>query len=307
VRIPERAALSALDQLLVKALPWVPKPLVSRVSSRYIAGESLPEALRHIDRLNARGFLVTVDILGEFVADKSAVEAATLAYLEIFDVLAQRQLQSQASVKLSQLGLKLDRQLCEASIRQLVQRAAATDNLVTIDMEDSSCTDETLRIFELMRRESACVGAVIQARLRRSLQDVERLLPLTPHVRICKGIYIEPEAIAWRDFDEIRAAYLQLLECMLAQPSFVAIATHDAYLVDQALRMIHERKIGRDRYEFQLLLGVREDLGGRLLDEGHPVRIYVPFGREWYAYSMRRLQENPAIAGHVFRQFFGAK
>lgn len=299
--------MGALDQLLAKALPWVPKPLVSRVSSRYIAGESLAEALISIESLNARGFRATVDILGEFVEDRTAIAAATDEYLKVFDVLAERRLQSQASVKLSQLGLMLDAQLCEDSLRQLVQRATATNNLVTIDMEDSSCTDQTLRLFEVMRGESTHVSAVVQARLRRSLQDVERLLPLEPNVRICKGIYLEPEAIAWRGFEEIRASYLQLLDLMLSQPSFVAIATHDEYLVDEALRMLQEKNITAERYEFQMLLGVRQDLGARLLEAGHPVRIYVPYGREWHAYSMRRLQENPAIAGHVFRQFFGAK
>ena len=299
--------MGALDQLLIKALPWVPKPLVSRVSSRYIAGESLAAALDQIKRLNARGFQVTVDILGEFVENRAAVEAAKAEYVQIFDVLTERQLQSQASVKLSQLGLKFDPRLCEESIQCLVQRAAATGNLVTLDMEDSSCTDETLRIFEVMRRASSHVGAVIQARLRRSLQDVDRLLPLEPHVRICKGIYLEPKAIAWQGFQEIRDSYMQLVERMLSRPSFVAIATHDEVLVDRALQLLREKDVPRERYEFQLLLGVREDLGARLIDAGHAVRIYVPYGREWYAYSIRRLQENPAIAGHVLRQFFGAK
>jgi len=299
--------MGTLDRLLIKALPLVPKPLVSRVSSRYIAGETLAEALGQIERLNARGFSVTVDVLGEFVEDRAAVEAATAEYLQIFEVIAERQLRSQASVKLTQLGLKLDPQLCETSVRRLVQRASATDNLVTLDMEDSSCTDETLRIFETVRRESPRVGAVIQARLRRSLQDVDRLLALEPHVRVCKGIYLEPRSIAWQGFQEIRDSYVQLVERLLSRPSFVAIATHDEYLVEQALRLLQEKEVGRERYEFQLLLGVREDLGLRLVDAGHPVRIYVPYGREWYAYSMRRLQENPAIAGHVLRQFFGAK
>jgi len=297
--------MGTLDRLLARTLPFVPRPLVSRVSARYIAGETLSEALQHIERLNALGFRVTVDILGEFVETLDAVEQATEEYLEIFDVLAARRLDSQASVKLTQLGLKLDVQRCEDAVRRLVRRAEETDNLVTIDMEDSTCTDATLAIFESMRRESTHVGAVLQARLKRSMQDLERLLPLQPHVRLCKGIYLEPESIAWRGFQEIRDSYVDLLRAALAGPSYVAIATHDEFLVDAALRLLHEQDIGSERYEFQMLLGVRQDLGARLLQQGHPVRIYVPFGREWYAYSLRRLKENPAIAGHVLRQFFG--
>jgi proline dehydrogenase len=297
--------MGALERLLVKTLPWVPRPLVSRVSARYIAGETLQDALRSIDTLNARGFRVTVDILGEFVKSLPEVEAATGEYLEILDVLSQRQLDSQASVKLTQLGLKLDVNQCEAAVRQLVQRAEQTDNLVTIDMEDSTCTDATLQIFENLRQESTHVGTVLQARLKRSQSDLERLLPLQPNIRICKGIYIEPEKIAWRQPQEIRDSYAALIERMMQAPCFVAIATHDEVLVDQALQLLRQYEVPRERYEFQMLLGVREDLRGRLLEQGHPVRIYVPYGREWYAYSLRRLQENPAIAGHVLRRFFG--
>jgi proline dehydrogenase len=297
--------MGALERLLVKTLPWVPRPLVSRVSARYIAGETLQDALGSIEKLNARGFRVTVDILGEFVKTLAEVEAATREYLEIFDVLSQRRLDSQASVKLTQLGLKLDVAQCEAAVRRLVQRAEQADNLVTIDMEDSTCTDPTLQIFENLRRESTHVSTVLQARLRRSQQDLERLLPLQPNIRICKGIYIEPEAIAWRGHQEIRDSYVALIERMMQEPCFVAIATHDDYLVDEAVRLVRQYELPRERYEFQMLLGVREDLGSRLMDEGHPVRIYVPYGREWYAYSLRRLQENPAIAGHVLRRFFG--
>jgi proline dehydrogenase len=278
---------------------------VSRVSARYIAGETLQDALRSIDTLNARGFRVTVDILGEFVKSLPEVEAATGEYLEILDVLSQRQLDSQASVKLTQLGLKLDVNQCEAAVRQLVQRAEQTDNLVTIDMEDSTCTDATLQIFENLRQESTHVGTVLQARLKRSQSDLERLLPLQPNIRICKGIYIEPEKIAWRQPQKIRDSYAALIERMMQAPCFVAIATHDEVLVDQALQLLRQYEVPRERYEFQMLLGVREDLRGRLLEQGHPVRIYVPYGREWYAYSLRRLQENPAIAGHVLRRFFG--
>jgi proline dehydrogenase len=297
--------MGALDQILAKLLPLVPRPIVGRVSARYIAGESLAQAVHHIQRLNERGFHVTVDVLGEFVEAIAEVERATAEYREIFEVITEQQLDSQASVKLSQLGLKLDSQVCEKSMRQLVQCAESHNNLVTVDMEDSSCTEATLQIFEALRRQSSHAGIVVQARLRRSPQDVERLLPLEPHVRICKGIYLEPPAIAWQGYQEIRHAYVQLVDQMLAQPSFLAIATHDEYLVEQSIALLKKHHASKDRYEFQLLLGVREDLGKRLLDQGHPVRIYVPYGAEWYAYSMRRLQENPAIAGHVFRQFFG--
>jgi len=297
--------MGAFDRVLAQMLPYVPRALVGRVSARYIAGESLADALQTVSELNAAGVRATVDVLGEFVHNLHEAEAARDEYVGLLDAVAARGLDTQASVKLTQLGLKVDGETCARSIRALVEHAQRLDNFVTLDMEDSSCTDATLEIFESLRRQSTHVGAVLQSRLRRSKRDLERLLPLAPHVRICKGIYIEPAPIAFQDRDEIRHNFLNLVDMMLAGDGFVGIATHDEPLIQGSRELLLRHASDASRYEFQMLLGVRDELRRRLLDEGHPVRVYVPYGSQWYAYSMRRLKENPAIAGHVFRNLIG--
>jgi proline dehydrogenase len=286
---------------MVQILPHVPRGMVRRVSARYIAGVDLGSALETVAALNRAGASATVDVLGEFVREKPETERATTTYLEVLTALHGRGLDSQASVKLTQLGLKLDRDLCLANVRRLVGEAERRGTLLTIDMEDSSCTDDTLEIFTAVRQESGAVGAALQACLRRSRADLEQLLPLAPNVRICKGIYMEPAAIAYQDREAVRRSFLDLVAAMLARPSFVGIATHDERLVAGSLELLRRHRADRERYEFQMLLGVREDLRRRLLAAGHPLRVYVPFGDNWYAYSLRRLKENPAIAGHVLR------
>ena len=293
--------MGAFDRMVVQVLPLVPRAVVRRVSARYIAGDRLEDAMATVARLNALGARATVDVLGEFVHTLAEAERATTAYVDVFSAIAARGLDTQASVKLTQLGLKLDLDACAHNLRRLVRAAAAHDNLLTIDMEDATCTDATLELFIAARRESAHVGAVLQACLRRTRADLERLLPLEPNVRICKGIYIEPEAIAFQGRDEVRRNYLDLIEAMLQRPSFVGIATHDEALVQGSFELLRRYGTGPEHYEFQMLLGVREDLRRRILKAGHPLRVYVPFGEHWYAYSLRRLKENPEIAGHVLR------
>jgi len=288
-----------LDRMVVGILPHVPREVVRRVSARYIAGPKLADALATVRDLNRNGARATVDVLGEFIHDLHEAERATRDYGDLVEALAREGLDSQVSVKLTALGLKLDRDACLANLRRLVRAAAG--NLVTIDMEDSSCTDATLDVFRRMRAESDAVGAVLQACLRRSRADLESLLPLVPNVRICKGIYVEPPAIAFQERDEVRESFVDLVRAMLERPSFVGIATHDEVLVDRSLELLERTGATPDRYEFQMLLGVREELRAKLLAAGHPVRVYVPYGESWYAYSLRRLKENPAIAGHVFR------
>lgn len=293
--------MGTLDRVVVQILPHVPRAMVRRVSARYIAGIDLDSALATVAALNRSRTSATVDVLGEFVHELAEADRATASYLDVLAALYARGLDSQTSVKLTQLGLKLDRDICLANLRRLVGEAERRGTLLTIDMEDSSCTDATLEVFEAVRRESAAVGAALQACLRRSRADLERLLPLAPNVRICKGIYIEPAAIAYQERDAVRRSFLDLVGAMLARPSFVGIATHDEKLVDGSLELLRRHRADRGRYEFQMLLGVREDLRRRLLAAGHPLRVYVPFGDNWYAYSLRRLKENPAIAGHVLR------
>ena len=210
------------------------------------------------------------------------------------------------SVKPTALGLKLDYDLCRENLEAVVVDAASRGNFVRIDMEDSSTTDDTLQLYRDLRRDGHDnVGVVLQATLRRTLSDVGELADLRPSVRLCKGIYIEPPEIAYRDFGAVRANYVRSLSALLEAGCYVGIATHYEWLVSEGKRLVAEHGLERGQYEFQMLLGVRPDLGNRLVREGHRLRVYVPFGRHWYAYSMRRLQENPKIAGYIAADTIG--
>jgi proline dehydrogenase len=278
----------------------VPKPVVRRISERYIAGEELDDALRLVLELNAEGKLATLDVLGEEVNDPAEARGIAGAYREAIDALDRGRLDSNISVKPTALGLKLGYELCAENLEGVVLHAAERDNFVRIDMEDSSTTDETLRLYrELREAGHDNVGIVLQARLRRTLDDVRSLAELRPNVRLCKGIYLDPPDIAFHDFNAVQANFVHALEELLEGGSYVAIATHDEWLLEQGKRHAAERGLGRDDYEFQMLLGVRPGLGDELAREGHRLRIYTPFGRHWYSYSLRRLQENPKIAGHI--------
>jgi proline dehydrogenase len=298
--------VSLVDSTIVRLLPAVPKPVVRRISERYIAGEGLDDALRVVHRLNAEGKLATIDVLGEEIVSPDEAEAIAAAYRETFEAIERGRLDSNVSVKLTALGLKLGYGLCKENLEAVVRHAAERDNFVRIDMEDSSTTDETLRLYRELRAGGYDnVGVVLQARLKRTLADVRALAELRPNVRVCKGIYIEPPEIAYRDFDSVRASFVQALEELLAAGCYVAIATHDEWLVEQGERLVADRGLAREEYEFQMLLGVRPAMGDALVRGGHRLRIYTPFGRHWYAYSLRRLQENPKIAGYIAADTFG--
>ncbi|HWL33505.1 MAG TPA: proline dehydrogenase family protein [Gaiellaceae bacterium] len=290
--------MSLLDRVVVTLLPAVPKTVVRKLSSRYIAGPQLEDARRVVAGLNAQGKLATVDVLGEEVARADEAAAIAAEYVAALDAFEQDGLDANVSIKPTGLGLKLDYDLCKRNIEAVIAAAEPTNRFVRIDMEDSSTTDDTLRLFRELRDEGhARVGPVLQASLRRTVADAAALAGAS--VRLCKGIYVEPESIQFRDDQEVRVSFLQALETLLDGGSYAAIATHDEWLVDQSLRLVHERGLEPDRYEFQMLLGVRPELGDRIVAEGHRLRIYVPFGRQWYEYSLRRLQENPKIAGYV--------
>jgi proline dehydrogenase len=292
--------VSLVDSAIVRLLPAVPKPVVRRISERYIAGEELDDALRVVRRLNDEGKMATIDVLGEEIANPEEARAIAAAYREAFEAIQRGRLDSNVSVKLTALGLKLGYDLCRENLEAVVRHAAERDDFVRIDMEDSSTTDDTLQLYrELRAAGHDNVGVVLQARLKRTLDDVRALAELRPNVRLCKGIYIEPPEIAYRDFDSVRASFVQALEELLAAGCYAAIATHDEWLVEQGERLVADRGLGREEYEFQMLLGVRPAMGDALVRGGHRLRIYTPFGRHWYAYSLRRLQENPRIAGYI--------
>jgi proline dehydrogenase len=297
--------LSLVDSAIVRLLPAVPRQVVRRISEHYIAGEELDDALRVVLELNAEGKLATLDVLGEEVTDPDEARAIAAAYREAVDAFARGRLDSNISVKPTALGLNLGYELFRENLDAVVLHAAERETFVRIDMEDSSTTDDTLRTYrELREAGHDNVGIVLQARLKRTLDDVRALADLRPNVRVCKGIYLEPPEIAFRDFDAVQASFVQTLKELLAAGSYVGIATHDEWLLDQGKRLVAEHGLSRDEYEFQMLLGVRAGLGDELVREGHRLRIYTPFGRHWYSYSIRRLQENPKIAGYIATDTF---
>ena len=291
-------AVTLLDRAIVRLLPAVPRPVVQKLSARYIAGPSLADACRVVAELNDAGKLATVDVLGEEITQASEAEAIADEYVAALDAFARDGRDANVSIKPTALGLKLDYELCKRNVERVIAAAEPTNRFVRIDMEDASTTDETLRLFRELRAEGhARVGPVLQASLRRTVADAGGLADVS--VRLCKGIYVEPESIQFRDDEAVRVSFVRSLETLLDNGCYVAVATHDEWLVEQALRLLRERELEPDKYEFQMLLGIRAELGDRLVQEGHRLRIYVPYGQKWYEYSLRRLQENPKVAGYI--------
>lgn len=297
--------MSLFDKFIVSTLPVVPKPLVARVSARYIAGETLDDAVETIKSLQGDGIRATVDVLGEFVEDLDAADRMVELYLEALARIDAEKLDSNVSVKLTSLGLLLDRARCLENVRRLLRRATDLGNRVRIDMEDSSVTDATLGVYRTLREEFDTVGCVIQAYLRRTMNDAIELARLGANVRVCKGIYSEPRRIAYNDRGIVQRNFVDVVRALLEAGCYVAIATHDEVVVWECERIIRELGLSPKRYEFQMLLGVDEQLRALIVAAGHPMRVYIPFGEHWYAYSLRRLKENPAIAGHVLRATLG--
>jgi proline dehydrogenase len=292
------------DRAVVHVLPAVPRSVVRRVAAPYIAGSTLDDARRVVASLNAEGMSATVDVLGEEIARAEEAQGIAQAYRDALAAIAEDGLDANISIKLTGFGLKLDERLCRTLVFRLVADAAARGIFVRLDMEDSSTTDATLDLYrELRAAGHDRVGVVLQAALRRTLDDVTALASLEPSVRLCKGIYVEPEAIAFQGFDEIRTSFVSCFDALLAAGARVAVATHDEWLIEQALARVPGLPEGR--YEMQMLLGVRVDRARQLVADGHPLRVYVPYGEQWYEYSLRRLQENPKIAGYVTRDVLG--
>ena len=288
---------------------FVPRPVIWRFSSRYIAGTSLEDAYQTVRELNDSGSTATIDVLGEDSTSRVQVEAAERIYLAGLDGINSSSLKCGVSIKLSEMGLRFDDALCRKVLRNIVSAAQANGIFVRIDMEDSSVTTATLDLYRELRSEFDNVGTVIQSCLHRSESDIESLLREGPtNIRLCKGIYIEPENISYRDADEIRRSYERLLEQLFeGGATQVAIATHDPVLVEHAENTIRRMNISKDRYEFQMLLGVAGPLRRKLIARGHSMRVYVPFGERWLDYSLRRLRENPDMLGHIVGNVFRSK
>ncbi len=297
--------MSLFGRLVVVGLPLVPRFLVGKVARRYVAGESRERAFEVIAGLNETGAMATLDLLGEEVTDRRRAEAAVEEYLRLFDEIERRGLDSNVSIKLTMVGLEIDESFCRDNVDRIAAVAARHGNFLRLDMEDRTATDATLRIYHELQPRHGNLGVVFQAYMRRTLDDIAALPADGANARLCKGIYIEPRTVAWKGYETVRRNFVAALDKLIRQGVYVGIATHDEYLVCAARELIDRHRLPRDRYEFQMLLGVDEELRRILLAEGHRLRVYVPYGRDWYAYSIRRLRENPEVARHVVRGFLG--
>ena len=295
------------NNIIVSAVQLMPKSVVGFFSRKYIAGESLDSAVSLVKELNAEGIYTTLDVLGESVTNEEEATRAFDNAMKVFDAIVEHKLKANISIKPTQLGLSFDEQFACEQIQNLVKRANEIDNFVRIDMEDSPYTDATINVYKSIFENFSNVGIVLQAYLKRSYNDTVILNKIGTNYRICKGIYVEPASLAYKDKQVIRDNFLKMLESMFQYGNYVGIATHDEYLIDKAYGMIKELNIPKDKFEFQMLLGVREDLRNKINSDGYKIRVYVPFGEDWYAYSIRRLQENPQIAGYIVNNIFSFK
>lgn len=298
---------SVLNKLIVAAIPAIPKFIVRKFASPYIAGEKLEDAIKTIKKLNEKGAMATCDLLGEFIHHKDQATRDMEELKKLLIAIHEEKLNSNVSLKPTQMGLLLDEEFAFSNIRQLVSLAGEQGNFIRIDMEDSPCTQKEIDLYLRLRKEFDNVGLVIQAYLKRTDSDVDLLIANQANLRICKGIYVEPETIAYKDKQEIRDNFLKQVEKMFANKCYVGVATHDEYLVNETLKLVEKHKVRKEDFEFQMLLGVLPKLRDSLLKKGFRLRVYVPYGEQWYGYSTRRFKENPEVAGHVVRALFGLK
>jgi len=275
-----------------------------RMSHRFVAGEALDEAIEATRVCNDAGMLVTLDCLGENVATPADAQKARDTYLGMFDRIAQEKLKANVSCKLTQLGLDISVEFGEGLVLSVAERAAAYESFLRIDMESSIYTQRTVELVKRVRAQTPCVGAVIQAYLYRSENDIHDLLSYGCRIRLCKGAYKESEEVAFARKADVDANYVKLMRLLLASGFYHAIATHDPRMIAHTIRFAAEKKISKDDFEFQMLYGVRTDLQRQLVRDGYRVRIYVPYGQEWFPYFMRRLAERPANLGFFLRNFF---
>ena len=297
--------MSILNKFIVNALPLIPKPVVGQVAKRYIAGTTLPDAVRVVRDLNGKNMMATMDLLGEDVKDGGEANQVKSNIIPILQAIKENALNSNMSIKPTQLGLKIDKELCFRNVKEVICEAAELNNFVRIDMEDATTTDDTLELYRRLRKDGLNnMGVVIQAYMRRSESDVRMLVKEGANIRLCKGIYNESPSIAYKGHQEIRDNYLRLLQLIFDGGSYVGVATHDDFLLDRAVPMIQKLGLSKNQYEFQMLLGVRENRRNEIVKDGHRLRVYVPYGEQWYAYSTRRLKENPLMAWYITKAIF---
>jgi proline dehydrogenase len=298
------------NKLIAAILPFFPKKFIWIFSRSYISGETIEDAMRVSKELNNQNIKVTLDVLGEFIKDLDEAEQNKKDYITLIEVCNSHKIDGNFSVKPTSFGMLLDEEICFNHIREIVARAAKFNSFIRIDMEDSPCTDMEIRLFRRLKNEyPAHVGLVVQAYLKRTLDDIKSLTDLNTvenplSFRLCKGIYIEPEKIAFKKHDEINKHFLEDLDYMLKNRIHVGIATHDKHLTEGAYRLLEKYNVPKHLYEFQMLYGVTPNLRESIISEGHTMRVYVPFGKEWFGYSTRRLKENPKMASHIIKAIF---
>lgn len=298
------------NKFIAAILPFFPKKFIWIFSKDYISGETIEDAMRVSKELNTQNIKVTLDVLGEFITTTEEAEENKNEYLNLIDVTHKNGIDGNFSVKPTSFGLLLDKELCFNHIREIVAKAASYNNFVRIDMEDSPTTDDEIALFRRLKSEfPANVGLVIQAYLKRTLNDIKGLSDLnTPSIplsfRLCKGIYIEPEKIAYKKYKEINQHFLEDLEYMFMNKIHAGIATHDKPLIEGAYQLIKKYNVPKNLYEFQMLYGVTPKLRESIVNDGHTMRVYVPYGKKWFNYSTRRLKENPKIASHIMKAIF---
>ncbi len=298
------------NKFIAAILPYFPKKFIWMFSKSYISGETIEDAIRVSKDLNSKNIKVTLDVLGEFIKNLDEAEANKKEYLHLIDISHQYGIDGNFSCKPTSFGLLIDKNVCYNHIREIVARAASYNSFIRIDMEDSPCTDLEIELFRKLKREfPANVGLVLQAYLKRTYKDIEDMLDLNSEkhpvsFRLCKGIYVEPEAIAYKKYEEINQHFLEDLVLIFKNKIHVGIATHDKLLIDEANKLIKKYDVPKNLYEFQMLYGVTPKLRESIVNDKHIMRVYVPFGKQWFGYSTRRLKENPKMASHIMKAIF---
>lgn len=298
------------NKMIAAILPYFPKKFVWIFSKAYISGETMEDAIRVSKELNSEGMMVTLDVLGEFITNLDEAEANKQEYLELIDAAEKNNIEGNYSVKPTSFGLLIDEEVCYKHIREIVAKAASYGNFIRVDMEDSPCVDMEIKLYRRLKAEfPKSVGLVLQAYMRRTLDDIKGMLDMhtedSPlNYRLCKGIYVEPAEIAYKKYEEVNQHFLEDLEFMFANKIYVGIATHDKPLIEGSYQLIEKYNVPKHMYEFQMLYGVTPALRKSIIDNGHRMRVYVPFGLKWFGYSTRRLKENPKMAMHIIKAIF---
>jgi proline dehydrogenase len=298
------------NKLIAAVLPYFPKKFIWIFSRPYISGETAEDAMRVSKDLNKKKIIVTLDVLGEFIKNLDEAEENKNEYLQLIETSHRHGIDGNFSLKPTSFGLLLDKDICYKYIREIIAKAASYNNFIRIDMEDSPCTDLEIELFRRVKGEyPKNVGLVLQAYLKRTYSDIEKMIDLNSvdiplNFRLCKGIYVEPEAIAYKKYEDINQHFLEDLELMFKNKMYAAIATHDKHLIEGSLKLIAKYNVPKTQYEFQMLYGVTPNLRASIVSEGHTMRVYVPFGKKWFGYSTRRLKENPKMASHIIKAIF---